>query len=309
MRTLLALVALLLALGPGPGAHAQEGRKISIGLYAPSAPFDGPEARLSFVTSLAEHMQARTGRQVVGRVFARAADLTAAVKKGEVQFVILDAPNAAALSLPYEVLGAAVRGNGTASSWELVASEAIKSMRDLRGKTVVVPTVAGKETAFLLNAMLEGEIAPGYFAKITSAPDALSASAAVGVGRADAAVVPSGLALPGGTHRLLTLREVGWPMFAAAPGVEDATRKAFAAALPSFRSSGTFSRFDAPGSADYPSLARAFAPSSRRGPMAVPPPARLEVKGVLAGRSFSIDESDLSGLVEAPRQAEVPKKK
>jgi ABC-type amino acid transport substrate-binding protein len=296
------LAATLLSFALGAGARAEEPKRVSIGLYTPSAPFDGPEARLGFVTALAEHIQAKTGRQVVGRVFARAADLTAAVKKGEVQFVVIDAPNAAALALPYAVLGAAVRGNTTVATWELVAGDAVKGIRDLRGKTVVVPTVSGRESAFLLNAMLEGELQSGYFAKIISAPDALSATAALGLGRADAAVVPGGLALPAGTHRVLTLREVPWPMFAAAPGVDDATRKAFAGALASFRASGTFVRFDAPGGADYPALARAFSVGARRGPMAVPPPARLEVKGVLAGRSFVIDESDLSGLVEAPRR-------
>ncbi len=301
-RLLLLLAALALTTLSGSAARAQESKKLSIGLYAPSAPFEGPEARLGFVTQLAEHMQAKTGRQVVGRVFSRAGDLTAAVKKGEVQFVVIDAPNAAALGLPYEVLGSAVRGNATAAAWELVGGDAVRDVRDLRGKTVVVPTASGRETPFLLNAMLEGEVAPGFFAKVTSAPDALSAAAAVGVGRADAAVVPGGLTLPAGVHRVLTLREVTWPMFAVAPGVDDGTKRAFAGALGSFRSSGAFTRFETAGSADYASFARSFAAGQRRGPMAVPAPARLEVKGVLAGRSFAIDESDLSGLVEAPKR-------
>ena len=60
------------------GARADETPRYTIGLYAPSAPFDGPEARLGFVTELAEHMQARTGRVVVGRVFSRLSDVTAA---------------------------------------------------------------------------------------------------------------------------------------------------------------------------------------------------------------------------------------
>jgi hypothetical protein len=296
VRRLILIIALLCA----SSVHAQE-RKLSIGLYAPSAPFDGPEARLGFVTELAEHMQAKTGRAVVGRVFSRAADLTTAVKKGEIQFVVFDAPNAASLGVSYDVLGQAVRGNSTASPWELIAREGVRDLRELRGKSVVVPTVSGRESAFVFNAMLEGEVAVGYFGRITSAPDALSAAAAVSINRADVALVPAGLTLPAGTRRVLTLREVVWPMFAAAPGVDDATKRAFATALASFRSVGTFSRFEPGGGAEYSAFARSFLPAIRRGPMAVPPPARLEVKGVLAGRSFAIDETDVSGLVEAPR--------
>jgi ABC-type amino acid transport substrate-binding protein len=309
MRIVAAFVALVaFATFVAPAARAEEPKHIGVGLYAPSAPFEGPEARLAFVTEVAEHLAAKTGRAVVGRVFARAADLVAAVKKGEIQVVVIDAPNAAtSMGGGYEVLGLAVRsggggsGGGTTAAWELIATNAIRDLRDLRGKTVTVPTVSGHETPFLLNALLEGEVAPGYFGKVTSAPDALSAAAAVSIGRADAAVVPGGLTLPAGTHRVALLRDVPWPALAIAPGVDDSIRRAFAAALPSFRSSGsTFARFEAYTGGSAVPFTFALASTPRRGPMAVPAAARLEVKGVLAGRTFAIEPTDLTPLVEAP---------
>ena len=302
-RAALALL-LMVASWRAARAFADEPRRLGIGLYAPSAPFEGPEARLAFVTGLAEHLQARIERPVVGRVFARAADLAAAVKKGEVQLVLVDAPNAPALGGGFAVLGVAVRNVGAGAAqvaWELVATDAVRDLRDLRGKTVAVPAAAGHESAFLVNAMLENEVTASYFGKVTAAPDALSAAAAVSVGRADAAIVPGGLALPSGVHRVATLRDLPWPTLALAPGVDDATRRAIAAALPAFRSAGVFSRFE-PAPPGMSPFSFALAPAVRRGPMAVPAAARLEVKGVLSGRTFAIEPTELTPLVEAPRR-------
>src|SRR5262249_16173845 len=63
------------------GAHAE-----GIGLYAPTAPFSGPVARLDYVTGLAE----RLGGDLVGRAYAKAADFNAAVKRGELGYAVVD---------------------------------------------------------------------------------------------------------------------------------------------------------------------------------------------------------------------------
>jgi ABC-type amino acid transport substrate-binding protein len=299
VKAIAGVVCLLtLASVAGLAARADEPKRLGVGIFAPSAPFDGPEARLDFVTELAEHLAARTGRPVVGRVFARASDLAAAIKKGEITFVVVDAPNAGALGFAPDVLGLAVRGNATSVAWELVAGDAVHDAHDLRGKSVSVPIASGRESAFLHATLFEGELAASYLARVAAAPDALSAIAAVSVGRADAATVPGGLALPAGVHRVLTLRDLPWPAFAAAPGVDDATRRAFLAALASFRSNGAFARFDT--SVPTTAFVVSFSTPSRRGPLAVPAGARLDVKGVLGTRHFVIDRVDLAPLVEAP---------
>src|SRR6185503_19122163 len=91
MRAL--VIALVIALGGSASAEV-------IGVYAPSAPFDGPVARLEFVSKLASLV----GPGWSGRAFAKAGDLAAAIKRGEVKFAVLDAPYVAAIGVPYQIL-------------------------------------------------------------------------------------------------------------------------------------------------------------------------------------------------------------
>lgn len=290
-----ALSLLCMSAREGPGQE----KKITVGLFAPAAPFGGPEERLAFVGRVADHLSARTGMKVTGRVYGRAGALTAAVKKGEVQFVIVDAPYAAGAGNPYQILATATRGGSGLVEWQLVVGADVASLADLRHKTVMVPSVGGRESAFVFNALFAGHVPSNWF-EVAAAPDAVSAVAAVSVNRAQAAIVPAGLSLPAGTRRMIALTEVGWPMFAAVDGVDAATVKEIGAAIGSFRGDGVFTGFAGPGAGEYAKLERSFSVASRRGPLAVPPPAQFDAKGLLGDRSFAIPNSDVSGLVAAP---------
>ena len=300
-----AIVALLLglalalapALAPAPAAAQPAQKDLVIGLYAPSAPFSGPAQRLEFVRALANHVAAQTGRKVTGRVFASGGQLSAAIKSGDVQFAVVDAPYAAAIGLPYDVLASAVRGGSAVVSWQLVAAGGIRSLNDLRGKTVAVPMVGAKASAFVSNALLGGEVEAGFFGKIVEAPDALSAATMVGAGRAQAALVPSGFELPGGTRAVLTVASVGWPMFAAAPAVDRATSDRVGAAVRTFSASGPFTGFASADAGRYRSIE--LSRPSKKGPMAVPPPARLNVRDLLEGRTYTPQLTDVLALVSA----------
>lgn len=295
---LLRLVACALACAAPSIAAADD---ITIGLFAPTAPFEGSGDRVSFVNAVADHLSsAAGGAKVTGKVYASAGAFASAAKKGEIQFAIVDAPYAAANGLPYTILASAMRGGSGSASWQLVAKSSVGSIRDLRGAKIALPATGSKAPAFVTNALLGGEVDPSYFASITEAPDTRSALTMITVGKVDAAFVPAGVDPPGGTKRLLSLGNVGWPMFVSLPAADSKMSAAFASRIKSFGGGGGFSGFGDAGAGNYRSLAGSFGRSTKKGPMALPPPARLSVRDLLTGRAFSVPTSNVLDLVEPP---------
>lgn len=308
MKTII-LVALLALVASESPAHAQSDT-ITIGLFAPTAPFDGTGDRVSFVNDLAKHLEGDAGgKKVTGKVYSSAKAFSDAVKKKDIQYAVVDAPYAAALGLPWKILGSATRDGASTVSWQLVAGAGISKLSDLRGKKVVVPNIGTKEKAFVTNALLDGEVEADYFSAILEAADAKSALTMVSVGKADAAFVPSGVDIPSGLSKVMGLGTIGWPMFVALPGAEDSRTKAFSSRVKSFSTSGAFGGFAGADAGKYKSLAGSFGRGTKRGPMAVPPPARLTVREILEGRSFSIPLSNVLELIEAPRKTSAPARK
>jgi hypothetical protein len=292
------VAALLIGIAAiAPRAEAQE-RELTIGLFAPSAPFSGPAQRLEFVRGLADHVAAQTGRRVLGRVFANGSALAGAMKSGEVQFAVLDAVYAAQVGMPYEPLAAAVRGDSALGAWHLVGGPGVRSLADLRGKIIAVPGIGPRDSQFVTNALLDGEVDAGYFAKIATAPDASSAVTMIGVGRAQGGLVPASIELPGGVRPIVGVGSIGLPMFVAAPGVDRATTDRVSRAVRTFQSAGPFTRFTSPDAGRYRSIV--LSRPSRKGPMAVPPPARLNVREILEGRSFALEPTPILSIATAP---------
>ncbi|HUQ05993.1 MAG TPA: PhnD/SsuA/transferrin family substrate-binding protein, partial [Kofleriaceae bacterium] len=157
MKTI-AVVACALALAFPSVAAADD---ITIGLFAPTAPFEGSGDRVSFVNAVADHLSsAASGSKVTGKVYSSAGAFASAAKKGEIQFAIVDAPYAAANGLPYTILASALRGGNGSASWQLVAKSSVGSIRDLRGAKVAIPSTGSKAQAFVTNALLGGEVDP-----------------------------------------------------------------------------------------------------------------------------------------------------
>jgi hypothetical protein len=296
MRTPLLILALLVA--TSAPLHA-EPQRIYIGLYAPTAPFSGPTERLDFVTRLAEHLSTDQV-QVTGRVFTQTAALVAATKRGEIHLAVLDAPYAAARGLPYRILAAAVRNGSSASAWQLVTTGSLQRLGQLRGKTVTLPRIGAGDAAFLTYTLLESEVEPSFFGKIQPAPDSLSAATMAAVGRADAAFVPAGIPLPGNLRVVASLRPIGWPMLCALPNLDPAVAEELGKRARSFRHGGPFSGFGPAEAGNYRSLR--FRRVPRKGLMAVPKPARLAVRSILAGREFRIPETDVKLLMQHSTQ-------
>lgn len=284
-RAAMAAAAMVALLGLGLAGEAAAD-PVRVGVFVPATPFQGTAARLDFATKLATHLG---GADAVGKVYGQARDFASALKKGEIDLAVVDATYLAAAGGSYTVLAVAVRGGDTRVAWELV-SRTGGNVLGLKDKTVLVPSVGGRERDFVFDAMLGGELPDSYF-KVSASPDARSAVAALGLGKADAAVVPGGLELPAGVQRVATLSTVSWPVLIAAPGTPAALHTQASSRAVSFAGSGAISGFRA-GSADaYKSLARRFGRAVRRGPMVVPN-LRIAVSDLVAGRSFSIPVGD-----------------
>lgn len=191
-----AVVALLLA----PAAARAD--DLSVGLYAPGAPFAGTSARLDYVTRLAAHLADATGATPIARVYARAGDLAAAIKKGDVDVAVVDAAYLASIGASYTVLATATVNGDTEASWQLISRGGEDTVAALRDKTMLSPVVGGREADFVHNALLGGELPRTFFKTIDTSPDVVSTLAALGLGRGDAAVVPVGVDLPSAPTRI-----------------------------------------------------------------------------------------------------------
>ena len=287
LRAVAPALALALALCLSATAHAD------VGLYAPNAPFAGTSARLDYVTRLADHLDAGTGK-----VFARASDFAAAIKRGEIDVAVVDAGYLAAIGSPYTVIATATRGGDTTTRWQLVGRGGEDAILDLKGKKLLVAGLGGKEDGFVYDALLGGELSAGFFAAIDSSPDVVSALAALGLGRADAAVVPGGVELPEGVTRVAQLPETPWPVLIVVGKPAD-VRKKLAAAAAGFDGGDVLGGFAAGGADAVKALAGRFGKRERRGPMVIPS-LRVAVDELVAARKPAIERVDVRTLVAKP---------
>jgi hypothetical protein len=295
MRAVALVIALGLLLGLGT-AHADT---VTVGLFAPTAPFPSTSARVELATKLAEHVGKALGKTGSGKVFARGGDFAAAIRKGEVAIALVDAAHLAVAGGNYTLIASAVRGGDTASRWQLVARGA-DTLAGLEGKRVLVPGIGGRESELVLSVLLGGEVPKDYFAKIETAPDTVSALAALGLGKADAAVVPAGVELPSGTALVLELALVSGPLLVSYGNITAQQRATLAAAIKSFAGDATVSGFRAVDADAVKHIARRFVVPVKRGPFAVPA-SRLLVGDLLEGRALTIERTPAAAFVVKPR--------
>lgn len=285
-RTFIVLAALAVA---APAAA----EPVTVGVFAPSVPFDGTAARLELAQKLATHVAGADG---VGRVYGKAGDFAAALAKGEIQLAVVDASFLATSGIAHTDLAVAVRGDETAIAWQLVARAPVAKVLDLKDRTVITPVLDGRHVDFVANAMLGGELPLTYF-KVEASPDVVSAVTAVGLGKADAAVVPGGIALPAGVTRVATLPSVSWPIFIAAKGAPADVVAQARERIGSFGGSGAIAGFRTGGTDGYRSLARRMKRNPRQAPMVVPN-LRIAVGDLIEGRSFTIARPDPASYLE-----------
>jgi hypothetical protein len=293
--TACAIVAVL-GLAP-PRARADT---VTVGLFAPSAPFPSTAARVELASKLGDHVGKAFGQTGSGKVFARAGDFTAAVKKGEVTVALVDATFLAATGGNFTVIAAAVRGGETSHGWQLVARSSEK-VGTLKGKRLLVPGVGGREADFVLNVLLGGEVGRDYFAKIEAAPDTASALAALGLGKTDAVVVPSGVELPSGTSVVLTLPTLSGPVLVAFGTLTAQHKASLAEAASTFKGDATVASLRPVDVEVVRQIVRRFAPTTKRGPLAVPA-IRLLVGDLVEGRTFALERTPATAFTASPER-------
>jgi hypothetical protein len=297
----LAVTVALAALAWTCGRASAQPKAITVGMYAPSAPFQGPAESLEYVSVVGAQLARIVGAPSgVGRNYGRAVDFQAAVRGGELDFAIADAAylGARGTSAPGKPLAVATHHGATATAWQIVAETRLPSLLALRGKTIVVPDVGARPDAFLYQVLLGGELGKGYFGRVVSSPDALSAALAVSLGRADAAVVPAGIRLPERVRRIAEAAHVSWPILVALPHAGATQIAAVQQAIQRIQGRDLFEGFTPVGPDAPRALAARFARPEHRGPMAVPA-LRLPPE-LLRAHSFEIPELDVAVYASVP---------
>lgn len=295
-RALVAVAVVVAALGAARPARADD---LTVGVFVPSAPFASTSARQDYATRLATHLAAATGDAGVGRVYARAADLAAALKKGELDVAVVDAAYLATRGAGVQVIATATRGGDVAAAWQLVSIGGEDGVLALEGKRVQVAAIGGGEADFVHHALFGGELARSFFAGIDTSPDVASVLAALKLGKASVAIVPGGVELPSGARRVAALPEVSWPVLVAASGLDAARTAKVTEAAGAFAGGDVLTGFRAGGADAVRALGRRFGKVERRGPMAIP---RIDVAvdALVEGRKPVIRRRPVRTLVVAP---------
>lgn len=206
--------------------------EVTLGVFAPAAQFPSVQARIQLGESLAAHLGGVLSEaRVRTRVYARRLDFEAAVRDGTIALALVDASYLALLKTRST---ATVVAAGPDVQWRLVASKRYTSVSELRGKRLI-----------LANGGLENELAEGlfdgearrFFQSITQAQDSASAVAALGLGKADAALVPMFAAqrLSDELTVLVELGQLPGLLLVAFPSILDPARQRVADSIEGFR--------------------------------------------------------------------------
>jgi len=298
--TRLVVIACVAWLAGVPGADAHP-VPLTVGLFAPSAPFPSTAARVELANQLGAWLGKALGAPGAGRVYARAADFAAAVKRGEVTLALVDPTYLASITGSYTVIAVSLDTEAKGDrAWHLVA-RAGANLAEVRGKRVLVPSLGGREADFVWNVLLGGDVGRDFFANIEAAPDTASALAALGLGKADAVVVPVTGELPPGTAEL-----VRWPASRALPNPLLVAYKmspdqcnALREAARAFPGDATITGFRDALPDAVASVARQLGPQVKRGPFLIPA-ARLVVGDLVEDRTFVIERTPATAFAIAP---------
>jgi ABC transporter, phosphonate, periplasmic substrate-binding protein len=278
-------LALLAALGGSDIAYAQK-QQVTIAIFAPNAPFEDSAKRFAYAQALAEHVTKTANVQATAKAFARSSDFESAVKKGQVDFAIVDAVYLAERGIgSFKVLATATVGGQTTQAWRLYAATTVgaTSPSQLTGKRLAYASAgSSKDTAFLENALFEGVVPIAkFFGKREIAPDVASAVSTVSLGKADAVFAPDGRGKglkPVGD----ALARIPLPAFCVAKSeVPQQTVSSVTSAIGGFSLGGTFDGWKASGAGPYEELSRRMAPRTKRPLMADPELVRFEDKEAL----------------------------
>jgi len=285
MRKLVLLFFLGLAL---PGAARAQGKKLKLGIYAPSVEFGSATARLAYVQALGKAIEQSTGQEVEAQSYASLATL----KSAGVDFAIVDGL-CYATNLGWRLLANATVGGATTRPWALYASAG--DMQSLRGKKLSYITTGCNDAGFIDNAMLDSEVDPAFFSARIGKPDLTAAVAEVAATKtAQAVFAPVGAAK--GLTKLFDTGNVPNPAFVdvgsklPAPIVDK-----IAAAVLGYGGAGAIAGWARPSREIYATLAAQLGKVVKNGVLANPDPIRIDARDVLIDPP-TLRDSALVGL-------------
>lgn len=277
-------------------AHA-EGKSHTLAMYAPNAPFESGADRFGFANKVASALSSATGAEFQAKVYAKAADLEAAIKNKQVDLAIVDGIYLAERGVPYPVLATATIGGDTSTRWWLFGNGA-GSVQDLQGKVLSVSTTGARDTAFLENALLDGELQIArFFSNRVNTPDISSAVAAVALKKADAVFAPE--AAGKGLKKVFDAGKVANPAMCDLGGLPPELLAKVKAALPSATGGGVFDGWKA-GSEAQRALAGKMGARARRPVMVEPELVRIEDPDLLIAPVMEPSLSDLKSQFWMP---------
>jgi hypothetical protein len=275
MRALASILAFGTLIGFGGLAHAQPmPPKITIGIFAPTVEFGTAQARLAYVQGLAKAVEQSTGIKTEAQAFA-----SAGAMKDKVDFAIIDG-QCYAQSMSGKLVASATINGATTRAWALYSSEGA-SMQALKGKKLAFVATGCNDAGFTDNAMLDGEVDPGFFASRVGSPDLTAAVAAVASYKSAQAV----FAPVGSAKNLTKVFETGAapnPAFVELAGkLPQNVVDKVAAAVIGFGGGGAIGGWTKPSREIYASLSGRFGKPVKLGMMANPEPVRIDAKDVL----------------------------
>lgn len=288
-------LALLLACAAASTARAET---ITVGVFAPSAPFPSTAARVELAARLGEHVGRALGATGVGRAYVRAADFTAAVRRGEVTVALVD-PAHLAGATGHTVIAGVLHDSDISQPWQILARSGPRTIAELRGRRVLVPSIGGREADLVYHALLGGGAPRDLFGKLEAAPDTASAVAALALGKADAAVVPASVEPPPGAVRLAALPALATPVLVAYGTISADRRAALARAVASFTGDVTIPALRETSDVAVRALAARLAPPPKRAVLLVPA-ARLPAGELVPDRALAIERTPASAFAIAP---------
>jgi hypothetical protein len=286
----------------GVASHADAGEKpLTIALYAPNAPFDSGADRFSFINRLAQQVTSAAGVPAVGKAFARASDLEAAIRNHQVDFAVIDGVYLAERGVPYVVLATATSGGDPAPRWALFSSSATR-VDELQGKRLSVASSGSRDAEFLSNAMFDGELQVGhFFSGLARAPDIAAAVTSVSLHKADAVFAPESQGK--GLKKVFDVRDrVPNPAFCqVASGLSsDVVNKVKTAVLAHGAAGPGLDGWKGSSAEPYHVLAGRMAARVRRPVMVEPDVVRIEDQDVLVPPSLEPGMPDLKALYWQP---------
>jgi hypothetical protein len=265
---------------------------ITVGIYAPTVPFAGSQARADYVQRLAAAIKQATGANVEAKVFTSYGQAKGA------DFAIVEAQCVATGG--GTVLANAQIGGSTSRSWALYSSSG-GDLNALKGKRIAFVKTGCNDNGFIDNAMLESE-ADGWFSGRVGAGDIGGAVAAVASSKsADAVFAPTGQQR--GLSKVLDADSVPNPAFVQFNSKLDKVLAGkVAKAVNGFSLAGAIDGWSGANPGDYKKLRGQMGSRSKTGVAAAPDIVRNDAKEVLK-EPGSLDEVELAPVeqhIEAP---------